>query len=75
MAPAFTVVIPGVYGAVCARHGYPLNFMNMNAGEKYIYGDSIVNKMLRTTAPDKMFVFYDIACQWMKHLNVGYVQL
>lgn len=46
--------------------------MNMYAGEKYLYGDSIVNKTLRTTAPEKMFVFYDIACQYMKHLKVGY---
>jgi hypothetical protein len=61
----------GVFGAVCARHGFPLYMMNMDGGEKYCYADTILDKVLEKTPPANTYLFYDIVCQYKKHLEVG----
>ncbi len=66
----YSEVWSGVFGAVCARHGYPLYMMNMDGGEKYHYADTILDKVLEKTDPQKTFLFYDIVCQFKKHLDV-----
>jgi hypothetical protein len=44
--------------------------MNMDGGEKYHYADTILDKVLEKTDPQKTFLFYDIVCQFKKHLDV-----
>ncbi len=59
-----------MFGGVCARHGFPLHLMNTYQGEKYLYGDTIIDKVLEGTEACNTYIFYDIVCQFKKHLHV-----
>ena len=59
-----------MFGGVCARHGFPLYLMNMYEGEKYFYGDAIIDKILEKTPASNTYILYDIVSQFLKHLKV-----
>ena len=59
----------GVFGIVCARHGYPVSFVNMYQGESFKYSDHLLQEALQTIGNRNIYFYYDVGCIYQKHLN------
>ncbi len=46
--------------------------VDMLKGERYMYADAMLSNLKRQgVQEDKLVVYYDIACQYVKHVNVS----
>jgi hypothetical protein len=61
----------GVFGAFCPRHEYPLVFCHIFHGERYAYPDEVLAEVFRRTEAKESYVYYDIACNYIKHVKVS----
>ncbi|KAI8916845.1 hypothetical protein BC831DRAFT_153278 [Entophlyctis helioformis] len=60
--------ITGVFGSICARHSVVLRLINMSYGERFMYLDHVIEDMFKRHGDQHAIkVYYDIACQYMKH--------
>jgi len=57
----------GVMGIACPRHGVILKAADIYGGEKYLYLDLLLESYLKSKVPQKLLVYYDIACRYQKH--------
>jgi hypothetical protein len=61
----------GLFGGFCARHEYPLAFAHLFHGERYAYPDMVLEEIFKRTNAARGMIFYDIACNYMKHVKVS----
>lgn len=58
----------GVFGLVCARHGYPIIFTDMFKGESFYYPDSLLKKIINWDDKRNYFFYYDVGCSYKQHV-------
>ncbi|KAF8133031.1 hypothetical protein EV363DRAFT_1397923 [Boletus edulis] len=60
----------GIGTVDCARHGFklPNAVGDLQKGERYVNMDYLFFSVFRNVATNRIFVSYDIACQWSKKL-------
>lgn len=62
--------VTGVVAAIDSRHGFvlPNGVADLQKGERYFNSDFVFLSSLKSRGLDLIFVSYDIACQWQRHL-------
>ncbi|KAF8425033.1 hypothetical protein L210DRAFT_3421490 [Boletus edulis BED1] len=68
--PSRGLAATGIGAVDCARHGFklPNAVGDLQKGERYINMDYLFFSVLSKTPARKIFISYDIACQWNKKL-------
>ncbi len=59
----------GVFGLVCARHGYPIRFTDMFKGESFYYPDSLLKKIITRDDKRNYLFYYDVGCSYKQHVH------
>lgn len=62
--------VTGVVAAIDSRHGFvlPNSVADLQKGERYFNTDIVFLSSIRDRGLTHLFVSYDIACQWKRHL-------
>jgi hypothetical protein len=60
----------GILGAFCARHGTPLCFIDMLAGERFCYPNRVLQEVMGFYSRSVTYlIYYDIACKYLPQLR------